>query len=201
MKFIPALIFCALLFHYSAFAQETKVNGHVSDPLTNEPIPFASVVFKGTSIGTTSDINGNFELSTFQRVDSIMVSSVGYISVTMHVLRGKSQPMNIALRVNKFDLPEVEVKAGENPADIMMREVIKHKPQNNQVNVSAYQYESYNKIEFDINNITEKFKNKKLFRPFKFVFENLDSSSTNKKPFLPVFLTETISDIYFKREP
>jgi hypothetical protein len=201
--FFSALLFSILFFLFSSFChgQETKITGHISDPLTNEAIPFASVVFKGTSIGTTSDINGNYELQTTQKVDSVIASFVGYIPVTMPVQMGKMQVINIALRVNKFDLPEVEVKAGENPADIIMREVIKKKPRNNQVNVSAYQYESYNKIEFDVNNITEKFKNRRLFRPFKFVFENVDSSATNKKPFLPVFLTESISDVFFTKEP
>jgi hypothetical protein len=202
MRFASLLVFLIFnLLWFPCHAQETKVGGHITDPLTNEVIPFASVVFKGTSIGGTSDINGNYEIKTTQKVDSVLVSSIGYVPVTMPVQKGKTQIINIALRVNKFDLPEVEVKAGENPADILMREVIKNKSKNNDVSVDAYQYESYNKIEFDINNITEKFKNKRLFKPFKFVFENIDSTATNKKPFLPVFLTESISDIYFTKKP
>jgi hypothetical protein len=41
---------------------------------------------------------------------------------------------------------------------------------------------------------------KKIFKPFAFIFENIDSSSSNEKPFLPVFITETISDVYFSQE-
>ena len=171
------------------------------DPLTNEVIPFAAIVFKGTTIGTNTDMNGNYVLSTMTRVDSISATFVGYISVTLPVQRGKSQTINFALRVNKFDLPEVSVKAGENPADIIMREVRRHKDINDRTSVNAYQYESYNKIEFDINNITDKFKNRRVFKPFRFIFDNVDSSGTNKRPFLPVFLSETLSDIYFTKEP
>lgn len=202
---IPKTLFSAagfcLLLVLNAVAQETKVSGRVYDPLTNEVIPFAAVVLKGTTSGTNSDINGNYTLSTMQKVDSISATFVGYISVTLPVQPGKAQTINFALRVNKFDLPEVSVKAGENPADIIMRQVRQSKDKNDRTSVNAYQYESYNKIEFDVNNITENFKNRRVFKPFKFIFDNIDSSATNKRPFLPVFLSETLSDIYFTKDP
>jgi hypothetical protein len=198
----PFLTACfLLLWALRTNAQETKVSGRVFDPLTNEVIPFAAVLFKGTTDGTSSDMNGNYALTTMQPVDSIVATFVGYIAVTLPVQRGKTQTINFALRVNKFDLPEVSVKAGENPADVLMREVRQHKNQNDRTSVNAYQYESYNKIEFDINNITEDFKNKRVFKPFRFIFDNVDSTATNKRPFLPVFLSETLSDIYFKKDP
>jgi len=199
--FLYSLIFFLLVNITVGQAQETKVSGKVYDPLTNETIPFAAVVFKGTAVGTNADINGNFTISTMEKVDSISATFVGYIPVTLHIQRGKTQTINFALRVNKFDLPEAHVIAGENPADIIMRQVRKHKEQNDRTSVSAYQYESYNKIEFDINNIDEKFKKQRVLRPFKFVFDNIDSTQTNKKPFLPVFLSETLSDIYFTKDP
>ncbi len=186
---------------FLASAQVTKVTGHVYDPLTNEPIPFASVVFKKTTIGTNTDINGNFTLETINDVDSISATFIGYIPATLRVKKGKLQEINFALRVNKYDLPEVKVIAGENPADIIMRHVRDNKDKNTKTRVDAYQYEAYNKLEMDINNISEKFKNRKLFKPFKFIFDNLDSNETNKKPFLPVFISESISDVYYKKSP
>jgi hypothetical protein len=72
---------------------------------------------------------------------------------------------------------------------------------NDRERLQSYQYEAYNKIEFDVNKITEKFTKRKLFKPFKFVFNNLDSSNSNQLPFLPVFLTESVSDIYYRKNP
>lgn len=155
----------------------------------------------GTSTGKNTDIDGNFSIETMESVDSIRVSFIGYLPTTLHVQKHKVQVMNIALRANKFDLPEVVIKAGENPAIILLRKVIENKPKNDRSELKAFQYESYNKLEFDINNITNKFKKKRLFRPFQFVFDNIDSSSTNKTPYLPVFLTETVSDVYFRSDP
>ena len=119
----------------------------------------------------------------------------------MKVTRGRTQEINFALRVNKFDLAEVEIKAGENPALILLRKVIDHKPDNDREKLNAFQYESYNKLEFDINNITEKFKKKRLFKPFNFIFDYMDTTASNKKPYLPVFITETVSEVYFQRNP
>lgn len=43
--------------------QNIKVYGTVTNALNNEPIPFANVVIDGTTVGVTTDIDGNFELS------------------------------------------------------------------------------------------------------------------------------------------
>ncbi|REJ81391.1 MAG: carboxypeptidase-like regulatory domain-containing protein [Bacteroidetes bacterium] len=191
----------SVLFPFALSAQHTIVRGKIIDPLTKEPVPFAAIIFVGTPSGTTSDIDGKFELSTHLPADSIRVSFVGYLTETLPVRRGKVQEMEIALRQNKFDLPEVVIRAGENPALILMRKVQEHKPDNDREGLNSFQYEVYNKLEFDINNITEKFRNKKLFRPFDFIFDYTDTNATNQKPFLPVFLSETVSEVYFKNNP
>ncbi len=181
-------------------AQITNVHGRVFDALTNEPVPFAAVFFNGAS-GTTTDDKGFYKLQTDRHVDSVSVNYIGYLPAAIRVAGGKTQEINFALRQNKFDLPDVVVVAGENPADIIMKKVIENKPKHNSDNLDAFQYESYNKLEFDINNITEKFKNNKLFKPFRFIFDNVDSTSTNKKPYLPVFIAETVSDVYHRKNP
>ncbi len=196
------LFFILICFSvFSTHAQTTKVFGRVFDPLTNEPIPFASVIFVGTNIGINSDINGKYSLQTTLKIDSIRARFVGYLPATLPVQRGRTQEINFALRVNKFDLAEVEIKAGENPALILLRKIIEHKPDNDRERLSAFQYEAYNKLEFDINNISDKFMKKRLFKPFDFIFDYMDTTASNKKPYLPVFITETVSDVYFQRVP
>ena len=54
-----------------------------------------------------------------ENVDSLRVTFIGYLPATLPVQRHKTQVINIALRANKFDLPEVVIKAGENPALIL----------------------------------------------------------------------------------
>ncbi len=181
--------------------QQTTVSGRVTDALTNEPIPFANVAFKGTTIGTVTDFNGYYTIQTDKPSDSLSASFVGYNPVTLKISRGKNQTANFLLKVNKVELSEVVIKAGENPANILLRKVIENKEINDKKQLDYYSYESYNKMEFDLTDIPPDFKDKKLIKPFAFIFDNIDSSVTNSKPFLPFFITETLSDIYFRSNP
>jgi hypothetical protein len=63
--------------------------------------------------------------------------------------------------------------------------VISHKEFNNKRKLDAYQYETYNKVEFDLNRIPKEMREKKLFKPIQFVFDNVDSLNSGEKPSLP----------------
>lgn len=200
---IPFIIFPVFLVLVSTglISAQTKVTGKVVDLETREPLPFVSIAFKGTTVGTTTDFDGNFQLTTDKPVDSLLASYVGYNRAAKKVRAGISQVINFELKKFSIGLQEIVVKPGENPAHPILRNVIKNKHKNDKEKLSAYQYEVYNKIEFDLNNITEEFKEKKVFKPFAFVFENIDSTSVGEKPYLPMFISETLSDFYYKRDP
>ena len=61
-------------------------------------------------------------------------------------------------------------------------------------------YELYNKIQLDLNNIGEKFDNKGIVKKLDLVMNYLDSAD-NGKNYLPVLLSETLSDFYFQNNP
>ena len=199
------LIYSAILFFFlcanNVLAQITKVMGTVFDRETNEPIPFANIYFQGTTIGVTSDFDGNFSIETKTPTDSLVASVMGYYKQAFLIQKGIFQRINFMLQEQNFNLPEVVIIAGENPAEIILRKIIKNKEQNSKKEFDAYQYECYNKIEIDANNISEKFKNRRLLKPFNFIFDYVDTSTVNGKTYLPVFISETLSDIYFRKEP
>ena len=189
-----------LLLAPLAWTQTTKVSGLVTDAKTGEPIPFASVAFVDSRIGASTDMDGRYAIETYYATDSIRVSTVGYVARSFAVKKDKVQAIDIALQPNSFELAEVVIKpTEENPAFGILRRVIKNKPVNNREKLAAYQYHAYNKIEFDLNNITEDFTQKKIFKPFAFIFDNIDS--TDAKPYLPIFMTETLSDVYYRQQP
>lgn len=196
---IPTLLFL-VLFSSSLVAQTTKVSGKIVDAITREPLPFVNIIFTGTTIGAASDIEGNYSLSTSTKVDSITISYVGYNKITRVIKRGQEQIVNIGL-TQGVDLITVEVRPGENPAHRILRKIIANKDKNDREKLDAYEYEVYNKVEFDLNNLSEDFKNKKLLEPFSFIFDNIDSSNAKEKPYLPVFMTEALSDYYYRRSP
>jgi hypothetical protein len=193
----------AVLFLVSSaltMAQTTKVSGLVTDAKTGEPLPFVNIAFKNSRIGTTTDFDGRYSFDTYYATDSIQASSVGYTTRSFAVKKDRTQVIDIALEPSSVMLGEVIIKpTDENPAFEILRRVVRHKPANNREKLSAYQYEAYNKVEFDLNNITEEFTQKMLFQPFAFIFDNIDS--TDGKPYLPIFMTETLSEVYYRQKP
>ncbi len=202
-RFFSVFVYTAVLFLVatSGFSQTTKVSGKVYDAATNEPLPFVNILFKNSKIGTITNMDGEFEIETYYATDSLMASFVGYVPQMQAVQKDKAQKLDFALEASSVDLQEFVVVATEeeNPAHPIFRKIIEHKDANNREKLEAYQYEVYNKVEFDLNNITDKFTKKRIFKPFEFIFENIDS--TNGKAYLPVFMTESLSDFYFKKNP
>jgi len=185
----------------SAFTQVTKLRGKVVDAKTQEPLPFVNIAFKGTTIGTTTDFDGNYFLETRTPTDSLYVSFVGYKERVLKIQKGTFQTLNIELHSEAVSLQEIKVLPGENPAHILLRKIIARKKKNNPARLESYQYETYTKMEMDLNNIGDDFKNKKIMRQFQFVFDYVDTSVVTGKSYLPVFITESLSDYYYRKSP
>lgn len=192
---------CFTLIYLPAFAQVTKISGRVYDAATNEPLPFVSLILKGTTAGASTDFDGNYTITSTVPGDSVLVSYIGYITAAKPVKANTAQVINFSLQPSTVSLEVVEIKPGENPAHRIIRAVIANKEKNDREKLAGYQYEVYNKVEFDLNNIPAEFRNKKVFKPFDFIFENIDSTNVNEKPYLPLFMTESLSDYYYRRDP
>ncbi len=195
--FLLALVFCGVDF----YSQNYTITGKVFDAETKEPLPFVPVIIKGTTVGATTDFDGNYSITTDKKGDSIVASYVSYKKLTRPIKRGENQSVNMPMVLEGVNLFEVTVKAGENPAHRIIRNVIAHKEFNNKRKLDAYQYETYNKVEFDLNRIPKEMRERKIFKPIQFVFDNVDSINSGEKPSLPIFITEAISDIYYRSNP
>jgi hypothetical protein len=191
------------------FSQKlTSVKGMVTDAQTKEPLPFVNVAFLGTPVGTTTDLDGTYSIDTKWGSDSLQVSFVGYELATVPVKLGTNQKIDFALKPTTLTLGEVVVKEKrgrykrkDNPAVELIKHVIDHKDQNRMEAQDFYEYEKYEKIELALNNITEEFRQKRAFRKFQFIFEHVDTSALNGKPYLPIFIRETASQVYFRKNP
>lgn len=190
-----------VFFFVTASAQTTHITGKVYNSTTNETMPFVSIIGVGTTQGAVSDIDGNFDLTITSHVDSIRAVYVGYKPTTLKVQQGITQVINIGMAPEGNELAAVEIHPGENPAVTILKQVYKHKDDNDKVKLDAYQYEVYNKLEFDLNNIDPKFQQRKVMKPVQFIFDNIDSTNPSEKPHLPLFFSESISEVYFLRSP
>ena len=68
----------AMLVASVAFAQNLTVSGNVTDATTGEPVPFAAVHVKGTMNGVSTDVNGQYSLSSVPKDGILVFSSIGY---------------------------------------------------------------------------------------------------------------------------
>jgi hypothetical protein len=184
----------------SLYAQKTIVKGRVFDAETKEPLPFVNVVFQDSKIGTSTDVNGNYTIETYYPTDSLQASFLGYKTTAKAVKKDVEQTVNFSLSTGGVELKEVVVEYEGNPAHEILRKIWRNREANNREKYDYYHYEVYNKVEFDLNNVTEDFKNKKIFKKFQFIFDYVDSTSEEKQ-FLPMFMTESLSDYYYRRSP
>lgn len=186
------------------------ITGTITDAKTGEPLPFATVLFVGKeSIGTTTDFDGMYVLESKWGTDSIQVSYVGYYSETIAIQKDtKKQSINFKLREEDLTLVTAEVKAKkqkyrrkENIAVALMKKVIANKGKNRMQSQDFYEYNKYEKMELSLNNITDEFRQKKQLENFQFLFNYVDTSELNGKPYLPVYIRETASNVYYRKSP
>ena len=202
---VSARIRCLLLLCMApvlAWAQETIITGKVTDANNGDPLPYVNVVFVGTTIGVTTDFDGNYQLKTTKPSDSLVVSYVGYKARTKAITKGTRQVINFQLEEDVTSLQEVVFLAGENPAYEILRNVVRNKNDNDKRKLSAYEYDTYTKIEIDVDHITDKFRQRKVVQKITQVLDSIERiAGEDGKPILPMLITESVSKVYYRDDP
>ena len=190
-----------------ANGQNTIIRGVVTDSITGEGLPYVSLIFKGTTIGTATDGDGNFSFSALTDVKNLEVSYLGYDTKEVKVIPGKTNNLKIKLAPNGITLNEVVVKPKkekyskkENPAVKFVKQVIASRESNDPRNHDYFQYDQYEKMVFAMNDYHPK--PKKNGKPGKFDFlidfvDTLDVGTT----ILPVSEKEKVESVYYRKEP
>ena len=200
-------LLASLFTVWIANGQNTIIKGVVTDSITGERLPYVSLIFKGTTIGTATDGDGNFSFSTLTDVKNLEVSYLGYDTKEVKVIPGKTNNLKIKLAPNGITLNEVVVKPKkekyskkENPAVKFVKLVIASRESNDPRNHDYFQYDQYEKMVFAMNDYHPK--PKKNGKPGKFDFlidfvDTLDVGTT----ILPVSEKEKVESVYYRKEP
>ncbi|MFA5297814.1 MAG: DUF5686 family protein, partial [Lutibacter sp.] len=194
------LSFLFLLVFISGFSQ-VKISGFVKDEKSHA-IPFASIVFVGSTTGTVSDENGKFYLESNKTYTQIQVSFLGYETKTFPV-KSWDYNLNIILKEEAAQLDQVFIYSGKvkkkgNPAIAILEKIWAKRRHNGIYLFDQYQYEKYEKLEFDMNNIDSAMMKSKFFKGMEFVFDGIDTSYVTGKTFLPIFINESVYKSYGK---
>jgi TonB-linked SusC/RagA family outer membrane protein len=102
LPFLVIMFFC-----FVTHAQKTNiVNGQVSSTEDNEPIPGVNIVIVGSSVGTATDFDGNFEINASEG-DLLQFSYIGFKTQVVPV--GSSSVLNIIMEYDDTLLDEIVV--------------------------------------------------------------------------------------------
>ncbi|WP_298368442.1 DUF5686 and carboxypeptidase-like regulatory domain-containing protein [uncultured Lutibacter sp.] len=197
------IIYTLVLMFSTVVYSQVKISGVVLDS-ENQSIPFANILFVGSTTGTVSDENGKFYLESDKNYNEIEVSFLGYETKTI-VVKSRDFNLKIVLNESASQLKEVFIYTGKvkkkgNPAIEILKKVWEKKRRNGIHLFDQYQYEKYEKLEFDMNNVDSVLMKNKLFKGMEFVFNSIDTSRITGKAFLPIFINESVYNSYGKNK-
>ena len=202
MKKIITLL--TLFFALSNYiTAQTKVSGIIVDN-SNQPIPYANLVFKGSNTGVVSNEDGRFYIESPNNYTELVVSYIGFPDKTVQLPKQVNYDFKVVLTEGNA-LKEVKIYSGKtskknNPALDILRKIWERRRKNGLKMFKQYEYEKYEKVEFDMNTIDSSFMTNKIFKGMEFVFKNIDTSKVTGKTYLPIFINEALSDVYGDNE-
>ena len=197
-KSVFFIVFLLLLVTNGLMAQ-TKVSGIIVDK-QRQAVPYANVAFKGSNQGTVANEDGKFYLESDNSYTVLVATSVGFSDSEITLEKAVNYNMVVVLK-DMESLNEVVIFTGKtskknNPALDILRKIWERKRKNGLYQFDQYQMEKYEKVEFDMNTIDSAFMQNKLFKGMEFIFKHVDTSKVTGKTYLPIFINETLSDVY-----
>jgi outer membrane receptor for ferrienterochelin and colicins len=108
MKTLIKLLFTlCLILPYAAIGQTTQISGIILDQKT--PVPFATILIAGTTLGTSSDADGKFSFDLIPGSYAFKVSAIGYTSAIQNVTLTENSTIVINLISHSEQLEEMVV--------------------------------------------------------------------------------------------
>ena len=197
MKHFPCIrilaLFPLLLLAETLFSQTFSLSGKITDERNRQPLAFVNVVINEGQIGVISDIDGRYAITTDEPILKVKFSSIGYEPKEI-TLQANQKKCNIALTPKTFELGEVTVEAGENPAHRIIDSLMAHRKANNPNSLETYRYKMYDKMVFTIDSSSfgqavarDTIKNKTDLQMFDSILKKSD-----------LMVMETASEVLFK---
>lgn len=139
--------FFSILTAIVADAQVYSVSGTVVDAGSGQPLAFVNIVANSQRQGAISDIDGKFKLSTNEPITNVTFSYVGYKQLS-YPIGNTSLALYIKMISTSYELKEVVVLPGENPAHRIINKATANKQHNDPEKLNSFSYTAYNKMIF-----------------------------------------------------
>ena len=176
-----------LFLHFSSLSFAGKISGTVTDD-KNDILPYASILVKGTTRGTTANSEGKYFLVLEPGNYTLVCQYVGYKREEKNVtVATENIIVNFQLQLQQLTLSEVIVKKGEDPAYEIIRQAIKKRTYY-QGQLEDFQCEVYTKGQLKLRDFPKKFMGEKI---------DFGDSDTSKNKWL--YLSETVATYSVKK--
>lgn len=175
-------------------------SGVVTDSVSGEPVPFASISVVGKAGGVLTNDDGDFRLTIPDGATAMQVACLGYEKKTVALLPGSHHIYDIRLAPIAMDLQEVVVRKQKyskknNPAVDFVRSLKEKAPLTDPRRNDFYSYDKHQLITFALNDY--KSENKHL----DFLDQHVDTSEISGKPILNIIVKERVSNVQYRKNP
>ena len=191
-----SLLILALVSGQKLSAQTELVRGQIIDKKTARPLAFVNITYLTSGQGTVSNIDGAFSIPSSQDIDFLKFSYVGYHP--RFIAKDDIQPgetLIIELERKAYDIAEVKILPGINPAHRIIQLASNNRKLNNPEKHRSFSYTTYSKMYFTMDMDS-------MFQAGKDSMErDVDSSRQDLEEFLEkqhLFLMEFVSERKFK---
>ena len=119
----------------------------VLDKGTGKSLAFVNISYNNSGKGTTTDVNGDFSIKSSKNIYSLRFTYVGYKPFSLNLDQNRAnKDIVISLEPQLYDIDEVKVVPGINPAHRIIDLVYKFRDFNNPKKIRSFSYSSYNKL-------------------------------------------------------
>ena len=178
------------------------------DSATHSPLPNVSIGIGNSHTGGLTNAEGRFRINADQGAYEITFTTTGYHPATLTLTDEPLQKLTVLLSKAYTELKDVVVngKRGKyrnknNPAVELIRQVIANKSNNGPGAYPYSSYRQYEKTRMLADKPFQKITHNKVLKKFRFVLDNSDTTVVPGKSLISVYLTETLSDNYYRRQP
>ena len=181
---------CLLLFLFLLSIQSfSQIIGNVKDTNSN-PLAYVNIYIEGTYIGTTSNEEGNYELTFSDKKATVVFKHIGYKTFKKELnIDTSSFTLNATLEEEEITLDEVVINSNENPANRIIRQTIANRKAMLK-KIESYKADFYSRGLIRIKDAPEKI----LGQDLGDLGGGLDSTRSGV-----IYLSETISKIEYQR--
>jgi len=148
-----------LLFFFTVFilsySNAQSLKGKVENSQNGNPLAFVNILFDDSGRGVSCDVDGRFEIENLKNIQSLHFTYVGFYDTIIDVKNIHTSFLKVKLQPKSYNLSEVKIFPGENPAHRIIRLCVKNRKLNNPEKRTSFSYTAYHKMIFTAKSTAE----------------------------------------------